>query len=314
MTLCLCMEGLGDASDKSFSSLAVCMKLLQTHSCISAMAVDKLLALLVLLQCSAALMGAAVRSSIIGGGDAPKGRWPGLVYLDITTDSGKRKWHCSGSILNQKWVMTAGRCWDDELRTRWDRTGVWVGTYELDKPSERYMDVDFVYRNPEFRVTVNGFISDISLIKLKYPLEFTKTVAPVILPSEDDTFDSSSECWIAGWWRKNNTWGEKSMTLQEMKVRIVSQTRCKAAFPDLSDNMLCAGGPAGGKYSCNCVIFQHPPGDHGSPLMCRTARGFVQVGIMSFRSPDDCRTPVRFGIYTQVSSFMTFIKTFTFFG
>uniref|UniRef100_A0A096M002 Tryptase-2-like n=1 Tax=Poecilia formosa TaxID=48698 RepID=A0A096M002_POEFO len=224
MTLCLCMEGLGDASDKSFSSLAVCMKLLQTHSCISAMAVGKLLALLVQLQCSAALMGAAVRSSIIGGGDAPKGRWPGLVYLDITTDSGKRKWHCSGSILNQKWVMTAGRCWDDELRTRWDRTRVWVGTYELDKPSERYMDVDFVYRKTEFRVTVNGFINDISLIRLKNPLDFSKTVAPVILPSEDDTFNSSSECWIAGWWRKNNsTWGEKSLTLQEMKVVLLEE-------------------------------------------------------------------------------------------
>ncbi|XP_027877800.1 tryptase-2-like isoform X1 [Xiphophorus couchianus] len=278
------------------------------------MAVGKLLALLVLLQCSAALMGAGVRSSIIGGGDAPKGRWPGLVYLDIKTDSGERKWHCSGSILNQKWIMTAGRCWDDELRSRWDRTGVWIGTYELDKPSERYMEVNLVVRNPEFRVTGNGFINDIALIKLKEPLEFSKNVAPVNLPKDDDIFDSSSECWIAGWWEKINVWGEKSNTLQEMEVRIVGQTRCEATFPDLSDNMLCAGSPAGGKYCCNCVNFQHPPGDHGGPLMCRTASGFVQVGIMSFHSPDDCHTPDRFGIYTQVFSYMDFIMTYIMFG
>ncbi|XP_054892023.1 trypsin II-P29-like [Poeciliopsis prolifica] len=278
------------------------------------MAVGKLLALLVLLQCSAALMGAGVRSSIIGGGDAPRGRWPGLVYLDIVTDSGKKKWHCSGSILNQKWILTAGRCWDDELRTRWDRTGVWIGTYDLDMPSERYMNIDLVDRLPEFRAAGNGFINDISLIKLKSRIEFSNTVAPVNLPNEDETFDSSSECWIAGWWGKINSQGEYSNTLQEMKVRIVCQTRCEAAFPGLTDNMLCVGSPAGGNYSCNCVNFQHPPGDYGSPLMCRTARGFVQVGIMSFHSPDDYRIPDHFGIYTQVSSYMDYITTYTFFG
>uniref|UniRef100_A0A3B5LQ92 Peptidase S1 domain-containing protein n=1 Tax=Xiphophorus couchianus TaxID=32473 RepID=A0A3B5LQ92_9TELE len=267
------------------------------------MAVGKLLALLVLLQ---SLMGAGVRSSIIGGGDAPKGRWPGLVYLDIKTDSGERKWHCSGSILNQKWIMTAGLFSNNRPQLY---TSMWIGTYELDKPSERYMEVNLVVRNPEFRVTGNGFINDIALIKLKEPLEFSKNVAPVNLPKDDDIFDSSSECWIAGWWEKINVWGEKSNTLQEMEVRIVGQTRCEATFPDLSDNMLCAGSPAGGKYCCN-----HPPGDHGGPLMCRTASGFVQVGIMSFHSPDDCHTPDRFGIYTQVFSYMDFIMTYIMFG
>ncbi|XP_014863118.1 PREDICTED: brain-specific serine protease 4-like [Poecilia mexicana] len=265
------------------------------------MAVGKLFALLVLLQCSAALMGAAVRSSIIGGGDAPKGRWPGLVYLDITTDSGKRKWHCSGSILNQKWVMTAGRCWDDELRTRWDRTGVWVGTYELGMPSERYMDVDIVDRLPEFRVAGNGFVNDIALIRLKYPLEFSKTVAPVILPKEDEIFDSSSECWIAGWGSIGKVPLPQTKAVQEVQISILPRKDCKAAYPTMTDTMLCAGDPKGIKNPCD--------GDYGDPLMCRTARGFVQVGIMSYGSPKGCEVPGVPSIYTQVSSFMGYIKS-----
>ncbi|MEQ2242208.1 hypothetical protein ILYODFUR_033410 [Ilyodon furcidens] len=77
------------------------------------MAVGKLIGVLVLLQCSAGIMGAGLRSSIIGGENAPKGKWPWLVYLNIKTDTGLKKWHCSGTIINNNWVLTAGRCWDE---------------------------------------------------------------------------------------------------------------------------------------------------------------------------------------------------------
>ncbi|XP_043955011.1 tryptase-2-like [Gambusia affinis] len=264
------------------------------------MAVGKLFALLVLLQCSAALMGAGVRSSIIGGGNAPKGRWPGLVYLDIRTDSGQRKWHCSGTILNEKWVMTAGRCWDDELWSRWDRTGVWIGTYELDKKSERYMTVNIVDRLPDYKINGNGFLNDIALVRLEEPLKFSKTVAPVNLPTDDDVFDSSSECWIAGWGNIGKAPLSKNQPLQEVQISIFPQEVCKAKYPTMTDKMLCAGDSKERKNPCD--------GDYGDPLMCRTARGFVQVGIMSYGNPNGCEVAGFPSIYTRVSSFMGYIK------
>lgn len=57
------------------------------------------------------LLGAELRSSIIGGQDVPKGRWPWMVHLNITSD-GIKKWRCGGSILNSEWVLTAANCWD----------------------------------------------------------------------------------------------------------------------------------------------------------------------------------------------------------
>ncbi|XP_038164372.1 testisin-like [Cyprinodon tularosa] len=269
------------------------------------MAVAKLIAVLVLLQSSADSMGAAVRSSIVGGDDAPKGSWPSLVYLDIKTDSGKRKWHCSGTILNENWVMTAGRCWDDELWSRWDRTGVWVGVHELDKPAERYSKVITVDRLNDFAAVGKSFVNDIALIKLKKPLDFStmKHTSPVKLPEEDETFDSSSECWIAGWGEKGSDKNPNS--LQQLKVSILPQEKCSRIFPDIttekySDKMVCAGVPnAQNKNACD--------GDYGDPLMCKTSRGFVQVGIMSSGNPDGCNS-ASLTIYTKVSGYMGYIN------
>ncbi|MGL4879157.1 trypsin-like serine protease, partial [Paraclostridium dentum] len=39
-------------------------------------------------------------------------------------------------------------------------------------------------------------------------------------------------------------------TLQELKINIVSQSACKAQYPDLTSDMLCAGDMSGGKDAC----------------------------------------------------------------
>ncbi|XP_047214476.1 tryptase-2-like [Girardinichthys multiradiatus] len=309
--------GLDDGTDRSFSSSAECIKLQEflavtaPQNSISAMAVGKLIGVLVLLQCSAGIMGAGLRSSIIGGENAPKGKWPWLVYLNIKTDNGLRKWHCSGTIINNNWVLTAGRCWDDELWSRWDRTGVWVGTYELEMPSERYMHVKNVIRPNDFSAVGNGYVNDIALIQLSKTITFSKNVAAVRLPKEEDTFDSSSECWITGWGDVGKDPLSAPGILQQVKISILPPADCTGTYPDIvqSNNnvkMVCAGDPAGGKDACN--------GDYGDPLMCNTARGYVQVGIMSFGSPDGCGIRGRPSIYTQVSSYMGYINAYTHLG
>uniref|UniRef100_A0A3P9J7F0 Peptidase S1 domain-containing protein n=1 Tax=Oryzias latipes TaxID=8090 RepID=A0A3P9J7F0_ORYLA len=90
-------------------------------------------------------------------------------------------------------------------------------------------------------------------------------------------------------------------TLQQLQISLVPQRDCRQTYPWLTDDMLCAGSPAGGKDACK--------GDYGGPLVCRTPRGFVQVGIMSSGSPDGCGLPGRPGVYTRVSSYLAFIKS-----
>ena len=58
------------------------------------------------------VLGAEVRSSIIGGRDAGKDSWPELAFLKAITADGVHKWSCGGTILNSYWVMTAAHCWN----------------------------------------------------------------------------------------------------------------------------------------------------------------------------------------------------------
>lgn len=56
-----------------------------------------------------------------------------------------------------------------------------------------------------------------------------------------------------------------------------------------------------------CVCFVLLKGDYGGPLVCRGAKGFMQVGIMSYGSPDGCGLPGHPAVYTLVSKHKDYI-------
>ncbi|KAI3360300.1 hypothetical protein L3Q82_014622 [Scortum barcoo] len=264
------------------------------------MAFCRLLTVLVLIHNTGGLFGAEVQSSIIGGHDAPEHSWPWMVHLNITSD-GVNKWRCGGSILNTEWVLTAANCWDTNRKPNTLRSSVWVGSHSLRKGSVRYMGIQHVILHSQYKADKTGFESDIALVRLRKKLVFSKYVAPVSLPSVDDAYGPSSECWITGWgYVGNGVPLSDPETLQQLKIPIVPQSACKATYPHLPSNILCAGD--GGKDACE--------GDYGGPLVCRKGSGFVQVGIMSYGSPAGCGLPGHPGVYTQVSKYLRFINDY----
>ncbi|XP_041634175.1 tryptase-2-like [Cheilinus undulatus] len=263
------------------------------------MAFCKLLTVLVLIHYCGGLFGAEVGSSIIGGKNAPKGGWPWMVYLNVFS-SRTKKWRCGGTILNSQWVLTAANCWDKDPRPDVTRSMAWVGSHDLQKASARYMGIEFDMPHPGYRAVGNGYINDLSLVKLKKTITFSQLVKPIRLPRATDSFDSSSECWITGW---GNVGDEVPLpspeTLQQLRIPIIPQNVCKETYPNLTDEQLCAGDLAGGKDACK--------GDYGGPLVCRSGGDFVQVGIMSYGS---CGLPGHPGVYTRVSSFVDYINSY----
>uniref|UniRef100_UPI0037E81272 tryptase-2-like n=1 Tax=Semicossyphus pulcher TaxID=241346 RepID=UPI0037E81272 len=264
------------------------------------MALCRLLTVLVLIHSSGGLV-AEERSSIIGGRDAPKGGWLWMVHLNIS--DGVNKWRCGGTILSSQWLLTAANCWDRNPKPVLTRSMVWVGSHDLQKGAARYMAVLFAMPHPGYRAVGGGYVNDLALVKLKKKIAFTQQVDKVSLPSVHDTFDSSSECWITGWGNVGNGVPLPAPeTLQQVKIPIIPQSVCQEKYPQLTSEQLCAGDMAGGKDACN--------GDYGGPLVCRTAGGYVQVGIMSYGSPDGCGLPGRPGVYTRVSSYVEYINNY----
>lgn len=90
-------------------------------------------------------------------------------------------------------------CFARKLKPNYRRSMVWVGSHKLQKGSARYMAIYSAVLHPQYQAVGNGYVNDIALIKLTKKLTFSDDVRPVSLPSVDDTFGSSSECWITGW-------------------------------------------------------------------------------------------------------------------
>uniref|UniRef100_A0A3Q0S318 Peptidase S1 domain-containing protein n=1 Tax=Amphilophus citrinellus TaxID=61819 RepID=A0A3Q0S318_AMPCI len=262
------------------------------------MAFCKLLLTALVLLHNSGMLGGEIKSSIIGGADAPKGKWPWMVSLNMTTSDKLKKWRCGGTIVSKDWILTAAHCLDNNPSHH--RSFVVVGARDLHKGAERYMQVTHFVPHPDYKALGNGvYINDIALIKLKKTIDFSKDVNKVSLPSDNDAFGPSSECWITGWgYVKSNVPLPDPETLQEAKISIMDQTACKNVYSQLTSEMLCAGGSNGGKDACN--------GDYGGPLVCRKGTEFVQVGVMSYGSRNGCG--LRPGVYTQVSKYLTFIN------
>ncbi|XP_074511218.1 tryptase-2-like [Sebastes fasciatus] len=201
------------------------------------MAFSRLLTVLVLIHNTRGLLGAEMRSSITGGHDAPEGRWPGMVHVNLTDGTGA-KWRCSGTILDSQWILTAANCWESSRHSTpvWRRSFIAVGSYNLKKYSESYMGISTVLLHPEYRALSSGYINDIALVKLRKSVKFNQRMAQVSLPSADNTFGPSSECWIVGWVRQPG-----QDILQEMEISIIPHSVCYAKYPALTSDMLCVG-------------------------------------------------------------------------
>lgn len=79
------------------------------------------------------------------------------------------------------------------------RSMAWIGSHSLRKASVRYMGIDVFVTHPDYKVSKNGYVNDIALVKLKKKIKFSKAVSPVKLPEPSDIFSTSSDCWIIGW-------------------------------------------------------------------------------------------------------------------
>lgn len=244
---------------------------------------------------------------IIGGSESLPGAWPSVVQIEKLATSGSgsgsaepaASFVCGGSLIAERWVLTAAHCVTDEVFGNLDGN---VGDYRVRVNSNGVLGagdavtLSNIIVHPRYSITTTD--SDLALLELTYAvegaslMELYQGVAPVGTPNTR----------AVGWGITENGTSDPAPALREVDLTVVDNSVCSSvmsAYGVVTENMLCAGGPvAGGKDTCS--------GDSGGPLLEQQDGGYRQIGITSWGG-DDCATPTEFGVYTRVSQFSTWI-------
>uniref|UniRef100_A0A8C9AAW5 Coagulation factor IX n=1 Tax=Prolemur simus TaxID=1328070 RepID=A0A8C9AAW5_PROSS len=229
---------------------------------------------------------------VVGGENAKPGQFPWQVILNGKIDA-----FCGGSIVNEKWVVTAAHCIVPPVNIT-----VVAGEHDIEKtePTEQKRNVIRVILHHSYNATVNKYSHDIALLELDKPLTLNSYVTPICIADREYTniFLKFGSGYVSGWGRVFNR-GRSASILQYLRVPFVDRATClRSTKFTIHNNMFCAGYHEGGRDSCQ--------GDSGGPHVTEVEGTNFLTGIISWG--EECAMKGKYGIYTKVSRYTNWIK------
>nr|XP_033323606.1 transmembrane protease serine 9-like [Megalopta genalis] len=218
-------------------------------------------------------------SQIVGGHDAPAGKFPYQVSLK---ENGRH--FCGGSIVNNHYILTAAHCVVGIKNLK--HITVQAGTTHLNARGHVHT-VEKITHHPNYNSA--KLVNDVAVIRVHKPIAFNKMVKAIKLATSKVA--TGAKVVLSGWGR-TRAGGSIPNNLQEIDLKVVSQARCKKAHTNVRDSHICTL-TRHGQGACN--------GDSGGPLV----HNGVQVGIVSYGHPCGVGYP---DVFTRVSSFVPWIR------
>jgi len=218
------------------------------------------------------------QSRIIGGNEAPAGKYPFFV-----------QWHsCGASLIHGDILLTAAHC--DPI----EYNDVIIGSnYRYDDSVEGAYSRNIVARRRHPQFDEGTLENDYMIMKLDSPVPIT----PVELNQYPSSPAAQETLTVMGFGLEDEAGIEGSDTLLEVNVEAFSFEVCeeKYGLEVTQENMFCAGTLEGGKDSCQ--------GDSGGPIVDEFG---VQVGVVSWGY--GCGHSDYPGVYARVSGSIDWIN------
>uniref|UniRef100_A0AAG5CPJ7 CLIP domain-containing serine protease n=1 Tax=Anopheles atroparvus TaxID=41427 RepID=A0AAG5CPJ7_ANOAO len=257
--------------------------------------------------------GTAIGVRIYGGENADIDEFPWLALMQYENRKGERKFSCGGSLINDRYVLTAAHCVTGEVERKEGKlVGVRLGEYNTnteidcvqadqeqicnDPPIDSGVESTLVH--PEYNEASHAH--DIALVRLAQTIRFTDFVKPVCLPLADFRASKAGEVnFVTGFGRTLK--GARSPIKQKLGIKVYDQERCREKFATqkavITTNQICAGGEFA-KDSCH--------GDSGGPLMKLQKVWFLE-GVVSYGNK--CGLEDWPGVYTHVPAYMGWVRS-----
>jgi secreted trypsin-like serine protease len=243
-------------------------------------------------------------AKIINGYDADIAEHPWQVgVLVASIPDNMYAQFCGGALISKTWVLTAAHCVAPRQNNP-NQLEVLRGTDRLNFGGLRVPVLRVIpHKDYEPKTKDNDIalllIEDIPLL----PTETTFSKLPIELAStmvEQELILKNVDLTITGWGNIYD-WGVKSPRLMKTSVPIVPIDTCTAfdshGKKKITSSMFCAGFDTGGTDACE--------GDSGGPSTYVMSGKFFLVGIISWG--EGCGDPRKYGVYTRVAPFISWI-------
>ena len=230
----------------------------------------------------------------IVGGQAASSPIPWQVSMRSGTSGGGH--FCGGTILDSKTILSAAHCFENGINNHY----VMAGAVSRFDSGQTIKVASIVRTTGSLAYNSNNLNNDYVILKLESDLQFNNNVQPACLP--DATYApgaSGKTCFVSGWGTLSSGGSSLPTDLQWVGVPTMTNTQCSQSYGGITDSMICAGFPQGGKDSCQ--------GDSGGPFICNENGQAIITGVVSWGA--GCASPNAPGVYARVTKVLDWIKS-----